>query len=157
MAELTVTVQRSLEVKWARADAFALVADVPRSAAHFPGLRGLDDLGGGVFRWRLESFRIGKFGFDVGYTALYTPDVEAGTVLWKTQPGGGNTRADGAWTVTASGDGARLTFDNTITITAKMPRLMVGAANRALKEVSRRKVDTYLRRISKTMNGRLLE
>ncbi len=158
MVDLNVTLQRTLEVKWSRDDAYALVADVPRSAAHFPGLRGLDDLGDGVYRWRLESFKVGKFGFDVGYAARYVGDPEAGTVVWTTQPGSGNTRADGQWTVTATADGgARLVFDNTIHVSVPLPRLMAKLGKKALAEMSHRQVDSYLRAIAKTMDGRLIQ
>ena len=158
MVDLNVTLERTLEVKWSRDDAFGLVADVPRSAAHFPGLRGLDDLGDGVYRWRLDSFRVGKFGFDVGYAARYVPDAEAGTVVWTTQPGGGNTRADGSWKVSElPGGGARLIFVNSIAVSVPLPRLMARLGRKALEEMSHRQVESYLRGIARTMEGRLLD
>ncbi len=152
-----MTIQRTLEVKWSRDEAYALVADVPRSAAHFPGLKGLDDLGDDVYRWRMESLSVGKLGFDVGYAARYVRDPAAGTVVWTTEPGSGNTLADGTWTVTESPEGARLVFDNTIGVSVPVPRLMVRVARKALVQMCSRQVSTYLRAIAKTMDGRLID
>ena len=95
--DLTIAVRRELDLGWPRDQVFELIADVPRSAGHFPGLRALDDLGDGVYRWRLESFRLKQFSFAVSYAARYVPDPEAGTVVWTTFDDGGNTKADGRW------------------------------------------------------------
>jgi len=94
----------------------------------------------------------------VGYAARYVPDAEAGTVVWTTQPGGGNTRADGSWKVSElPGGGARLIFVNSIAVSVPLPRLMARLGRKALEEMSHRQVESYLRGIARTMEGRLLD
>ncbi len=156
--DLTIAVRRELDLGWPRDQVFELIADVPRSAGHFPGLRALDDLGDGVYRWRLESFRLKQFSFAVSYAARYVPDPEAGTVVWTTFDDGGNTKADGRWVLgEPSGDRVRLRFENTIQLKLPIPRLLARVAKGVVRDMSERQVDTYLKRISATMEGRVLD
>jgi carbon monoxide dehydrogenase subunit G len=156
MAEVKVNIQRTLRVGWSPEEAFAMVADVPRSASHFPGLQRLEDLGDGVYRWHLSSFRIGKITFPVSYAARYVPDPEAGTVTWSTDPGSKNTRADGKWVVTPDGDGALLEFHNHLVVVLPVPRMIMRMANKIARNLTEKQIGAYLGRISRAMDGEVL-
>ncbi len=147
--------QRVLDVGWSVERAFDLVANVPRSAGHFPGLRGIDDLGGGVFRWRLGAIKLPGYSFDAGYTARYTFDPVAGTVTWKSVPGAGNVQEEGSWLVQAVGPSTHLRFTSTLTVDTPVPRLMERVVKKAAPGVTNRLMATYLAKIAATMDGQL--
>ena len=63
MLEFSVHHVYTLAVPCDVGQAFDLVADVPLSAGHFPGLERLDDLGEGLYRWNMLSFEVGKISF----------------------------------------------------------------------------------------------
>lgn len=149
------SLERTLDVAWPRDRAYELVADVPRSAGHFPGLQGIDDLGGGVFRWRLGTIKLPGFGFDAGYTAQYTFDEAAGTVVWASVPGAGNVQEEGSWLVEAAGDRTRLRFRSTLTVDVAVPRLVERVVKKAAPGVTHKLMLGYLERIAKTMGGRV--
>ncbi len=146
---------RTLDVAWSRDRAYALVADVPRSASHFPTLQGIDDLGQGVFRWRLGAIKVPGFSFDAGYTAQYLFDEAAGTVTWASVPGAGNVQEEGSWHVTTAGSRTHLVFHSTLTVQLSVPRLVEKVVLRAAPSVTKKLMLGYLDRISKTMNGRI--
>ncbi len=156
MIAVSVPLRRELEVAWDVEQAYGLVADVPLSAGHFPGLKGLDDLGDGAWRWRLDEFEVGRFKIDAGYAARYTCDPVARTVRWTTVEPAGNVRADGSWTVTPRGSGARLVFENKLQVSLELPRLAQGLVGKIVPAVYQRQTATYLERIAQRMGGRLL-
>jgi carbon monoxide dehydrogenase subunit G len=43
------------EVKAKAAEVFAVLADVPKSASHFPKVHSLTDLGDGAYQWDMEK------------------------------------------------------------------------------------------------------
>ncbi|MEE2750277.1 MAG: SRPBCC family protein [Myxococcota bacterium] len=153
MPEIEVPIRRTLEVGWSPQDAFELVADVPRSASHFPGLKKLEDLGDGVFRWHLSSFKVGRFDFPVQYAARYVSDASAQTVTWSTMGSMDNTRSDGEWLVVPHGNGSRLEFTNRLIVSLPVPRLMMRAARRMAREMTERQLGSYLDRMARKMDG----
>ncbi len=156
MAEVTVKIRRTLRVNWSPEQAFEMVADVPRSASHFPGLERLEDKGDGIYRWHLASFKVGKFTFPVSYAARYIPDPDAGTVTWSTDAGSKNTRADGQWVVTPDGDGTRLEFQNRLVVVLPVPRMIARMANKIARDMTEKQIGAYLKRISRAMDGEVL-
>ncbi len=155
MVELRIPCAHAVDVAWDRDRAYALVADVPLSASHFPGLRSLDDLGGGVYRWNLQRYEVGKYTLDAAYSALYACDAAAGTVQWRTIEPIGTVRADGNWRVEARGDGARLHFDNLVQLRLPLPRLAAPLARRVVPGIYDRQVRDYVGAIAARMGGRL--
>ena len=156
MVEVAVHHIYTLAVAWDVDRAFELVADVPLSAGHFPGLQQLDDLGEGVYRWNMRSFEVSKVNYQVQYTARYVSDPGPRTVVWNTVGADSNTRADGSWLVTADGEGAQLRFENRLVIRLAIPRLLARPAEKVVLTIMERQHETYLTRIAERMGGRLL-
>lgn len=155
MPQFEVAIRRTLEVDWSPEKAFELVADVPRSASCFPGLKQLEDLGDGVFRWHLSTFQLGRFSFPVRYAARYVSDSSESTVTWSTVGSSDNTKADGQWVVRPQGEGARLEFTNRLVVSLPVPRIMVRPARRLAREMTERQLGAYLDRIASKMNGKV--
>ena len=156
MVEVEVNLGYTLEVSWDVEQAFALVADVPFSAGHFPGLERLDDLGDGVYRWNMRAFEVGKVRHQVCYAARYVSDPGPYTVTWHTVGTDSNTRADGSWHVTPHGDGAQLRFENRLTVRLAIPRLVARPAKKVVLAIMEKQTQRYLERIAGRMDGRLL-
>jgi carbon monoxide dehydrogenase subunit G len=154
VVEVKVEIEYVLEVAWSPEQALDLVADVPRSAAFFPGLEGLDDLGDGLYRWNMRKFELGSFQHGVRYAARYVTDQATRTVRWTTEPGDNNTIADGAWTVEPRGSGSRLVFRNSLVVSVPVPRLMARLARKSVPGITHKQVRTYLDRIATEMGGR---
>jgi len=156
LVEVEVSLHYTLEVGWDVDRAFALVADVPESAGNFPGLERLDDLGDGVYRWNMRPFEVSKFRHQVRYAARYVSDPGARTVVWTTVGSDGNTQADGAWRVSPSGSGARLTFENRLAVRLPIPRLIARPARKVVPGIMDKQTRKYLDRIAQKMDGRLV-
>jgi hypothetical protein len=139
---------------WTPAEAYALVADVPLSASHYPGLQRLEDLGEGAYRWHLSRYEAAGHQLDVGYTAHYTSDPAKRRVQWRSQRGpGDNVAADGAWQVGPQGQGAYLDFDIALWAKVPVPRLAGPLARRTVSAIFRRQIQTYLGAIATRMGG----
>lgn len=157
MVEVGVSLSYTLQVAWDVQQAFGLVSDVPQSASNFPGLERLDDLGDGVYRWNMRPIQVSKFSHQVNYAARYVGDPAAGTVVWTTVGTDGNTRADGAWRVTASGSGSRLVFENRLAVMLPIPRLVARPAKKVVPGIMDKQTRKYLTRMAQKMDGRLLD
>ena len=157
MVEVGVSLSYTLQVAWDVQQAFELVSDVPKSAANFPGLERLDDLGDGVYRWNMRPIQVSKFSHQVNYSARYISDVGAGSVVWTTVGTDGNTRADGAWRVSANGSGSRLTFENRLAVMLPIPRLVARPAKKIVPGIMDKQTRKYLTRMAEKMDGQLLD
>ncbi len=144
-----------LEVAWSPSRAYALVADVPLSASHYPGLTRLDDLGDATYRWHLSRYEVAGHSLDVGYTARYICDPGARHVTWRSELSDrDNVAASGFWRVAPLADGARLDFETALHARVPVPRLVGRLARRTVDAVFQRQIETYLDAIAQRMGGR---
>lgn len=88
------------DVKASARDVFAVLADVPLSASHFPKVDRLVDLGGGAYRWEMEKVGPAKMSVQTVYASRYVSDAKKGTVAWTPVDGVGNASIGGSWTIT---------------------------------------------------------
>jgi carbon monoxide dehydrogenase subunit G len=157
MIEVQSTVNATLEVAWPADRAYTLVADVPASAGHYPGLDHVEDLGQATYRWHLARYEAVGQSLDVGYTACYACDPVARSVIWTSvMRGGDNVAANGSWHVRPHEAGARLEFRTVLDARLPLPRLAGRLARRTVDAIFQRQIRAYLRAISGTMEGRLL-
>ena len=78
-------------------DVFDLLSDVPKSAAHFPKVDKLTDLGDGVYRWEMQKVGAGQVNIQTVYASKYVSDRKKGTVVWTPVKGEGNALVSGHW------------------------------------------------------------
>ncbi|MCB9778615.1 MAG: SRPBCC family protein [Alphaproteobacteria bacterium] len=155
MVEAQLSLSHLVQAPCAPDVAWALVSDVPRSVSHFPGLDGLDDLGGLRYRWRLARFEVGPVHFDASYTAQYHLDPAARVVRWETVQRE-NLAAAGSWTVLPLGAGCQLAFQTRLDLSVPCPRVFRPAVQRAIPVISGKQMKTYAERIAATLGGRLV-
>jgi carbon monoxide dehydrogenase subunit G len=88
------------EVKALAPDVFAVLADVPTSASHFPKVARLVDLGANSYRWEMERVGTAQIGIQTIYASKYASDKKKGSVTWTPVKGEGNAAIGGSWTIT---------------------------------------------------------
>lgn len=126
MIDVTVPYDIDLPVRASADDAFALVADIERSAGHFPGLLRIEAVdSAGRWRWHMAEKGVGPIKLNVKYDAIYVTDPAERTVTWA-PPGrsGGDMESSGSWRVLAKGEGSVLEFRSTTIAHVPAPRLM---------------------------------
>lgn len=101
---MAVTVSVELGYEWGvrakAAEVFALVADVPASASHYPSLARLQCLGEGVYRWEMEPIAVGSLQMQTVYTCRYHANARQRRVHWEPADGtGDNAHISGSWTI----------------------------------------------------------
>ena len=156
MSDLSALATETLTVSASVAEAYALVADVPRSTAHFAGPEDLRHRGGQDLTWTLEKLGMASVSLQAVYTCRYSVDAGARVVRWTAaQLPGDNGSVEGSWTVTAHGSGARLVLENRLTLHlgARIPRLMRGPAEKLVARENSRLVGLYVANIQQTLSG----
>src|SRR5690554_7763707 len=68
---VSIELNRELEIPGSYDEVFDLLADVPRSAAHFPKVNKLTDLGDNTYRWEMEKVGVDKHAIQSVYASKY--------------------------------------------------------------------------------------
>ena len=156
MSDLSAVATETLTVPASVDEAYALVADVPRSTAHVVGLEQIRHRGEQDWTWTLEKLGMASVSLQAVYTCRYTLDPVARVVRWSAAGlQGDNGSVEGRWTVTPHGSGARLVLENRLTLHlgARIPRLMRGAAEKLVARENSRLVGLYVANIQQTLSG----
>lgn len=119
---------RAFDVAASAADVYAVLADVPMSASHFPKVERLTDRGGGVYEWQMERVGTEKLNIQTRYASRYVGTFDAttgrGTVEWTAVPGIGNAQIGGRWDITAQGARTHLGLTTRGQLEVPLPALM---------------------------------
>ncbi len=81
-------------------DVFDVVSDVPTSAAFFPKLDKLVDMGDGAYRWEMAKVGTAQVNIQTIYASKYVSDRKKGSVVWTPVKGVGNAQVSGSWKIT---------------------------------------------------------
>jgi carbon monoxide dehydrogenase subunit G len=129
----------------ASADAvFALLADVPASAAHFPRVHRLVDVGGGIYRWEMERVGLAQITHQTIYTSRYVADRERRVVSWTPEVHEGNARIGGSWAVSTRGKATHLVLKVEGEMTIPLPALMQSVVAPVVRGEFAKMVETYI-------------
>lgn len=147
---VAIELSRDFEIPGAYSDVFDLLADVPRSAGHFPKVDKLVDLGGGAFRWEMEKIGIDKHAIQSIYACTYVCDRDSGSITWTPVKGEGNGVVSGSWVLSANGDNATTAkFRTSAELTLPLPGLLKLAISPVIKHEFNSLVDTYIGNLQK--------
>lgn len=141
------------DVKASAPEAFALLADVPRSASHYPKLAHLVDLGKGAYRWEMEPVGSGPVQIQTIYASRYVGNKKKGTVTWTPVAGEGNARVSGSWTITQHPQFTRLQLDIQGEIDLPLPGLMKAIAAPIVESEFEGLTERYIDNIIATLGG----
>ena len=152
MNEVTVRVERTRSMPTAPEQVYALLADVPDSVSHFPGVVALEPKDGG-YVWRLQPVGVGKLTVATVYGCLYECDDSSRSVRWTPMSGVGNARVAGQWRIGADGPHTRLEIENEFTLRMPIPMLLRRMAKPMLAKELERQIDAYLDNLARTFGG----
>lgn len=144
---------REFTVRASPETAHALLADVPRSAAHFPGVRRLVSLGDNCFRWEMEPVGVGELALQTVYASRYHDDPGALRISWTPLPDTGNAEVAGHWQLQVVPAGTRVHLELDTHFTLPVPHLLSGAASRVLAHELGRQVDLYIAALVRTLGA----
>jgi ribosome-associated toxin RatA of RatAB toxin-antitoxin module len=147
---VSIELNRDLDIPGSYDEVFDLLADVPRSASHFPKVDKLVDLGDNVYRWEMEKIGVDKYTIQTVYASKYKADRDTGKITWEPVKGEGNGVVRGHWRLTAKGDNAtHARFHTEAELTVPLPGLLKLAVNPVIKREFNGLVDTYMANLKK--------
>ena len=122
---VAINIQRGFETSSSPDKVFGLLADVPRSASHFPKVDQLVDLGDNTFRWEMEKIGIGGYTLQQTiYASRYTADAASRKVTWTPVQGVGNAIVSGEWTITPKEGGTKVALNTKGDLTVDFPSFL---------------------------------
>lgn len=108
--EMTIEFTKKIDLATDYDSAFAFFTDVPATAALFPKVDKLVDLGGGRYQWEMDKVGVAKYTLQVIYACSYENDKEKGLISWTPVDGAGNARNQGQARVTKTASGVTVDF-----------------------------------------------
>lgn len=152
---ITVNINLGYEfdVKAKAAEVFEVLSDVPASAAHFPKVDKLTDLGGGTYRWEMEKIGIASINLQTIYASKYTANKAKGTVSWTPVKGEGNALVSGSWKITDNKKSTNIVLEIEGELTLPLPGLMKMVAAPVAEAEFEKMVEQYIDNLTKHFGG----
>jgi carbon monoxide dehydrogenase subunit G len=152
---ITVSINLGYEfdVKAKASDVFDVLSDVPTSAAHFPKVDKLTDLGGGAYRWEMEKIGIASISLQTIYASKYVSNKAKGTVVWTPVKGEGNALVSGSWKITDNKKSTNIVLEIQGELTLPLPALMKMVAAPVTEAEFEKMVEQYIDNLTKRFGG----
>jgi len=149
--KVSINVERSFVVSADIDTVFALLSDVPASAAHFPKVQALSELADKVYLWEMKKVNLGVHSVQTAYACEYTSDNDAYTIIWTPIKGEGNALVSGQWSLTEEPSGTHISFTTKADLNLPFPGLLKMAIAPAVKFEFTGMVDTYIRNLKSVL------
>ncbi len=150
---VSLEISRKFTVGAPVAKVFALLANVPLSASHFPKVEELSDLGGGTYLWKMKKIGFDKHAIQTIYASRYVSDPAAGTVTWEPVSGQGNGLINGSWHLVANGGGTECRFYTRGILDLPLPGILKLAVGPVVKHEFNALVDEYVRNLQAALGS----
>lgn len=141
------------EVNAPAGEVFAVLADVPLSASHFPKVAKLVDLGLGAYRWEMDKVGTAKVNIQTIYASKYVADKKKGTVVWTPLADQGNARIGGNWAITDKKKFTHLVLNLKGEIDVPLPGLMKALVGPIIIGENEKLVEQYIANLIKRFGG----
>ncbi|TNJ38882.1 SRPBCC family protein [Chlorobaculum thiosulfatiphilum] len=142
---VTIDLSKQFETSASPERVFELLADVPRSASHFPDVEKLEPLGGNTFRWITERIAIGDHTLQQTiYACVYRSDRAAMSVSWTPVEGEGNARVEGGWRIEPAGTGSNVQLHTKGTLDVDLPGFLQFLLSPLIELAFTQKIDRYI-------------
>jgi ribosome-associated toxin RatA of RatAB toxin-antitoxin module len=152
MFECDVVIERRFPVACGEAEVFSLLADVPKSAKHFPTMERLDDLGSNSYRWNMAGIGIRQFSLKTVYACRYTPQPEKHLIRWVPIKGEGNALVKGEWRLKAvSPEETEVRLKSAVKVEVPFPGLMRALLAPVVDFEFNRLVDGYVANLTRAL------
>lgn len=147
---VSIELNRELDMPAGYDEVFDLLADVPKSASHFPKVHKLVDLGGNTYRWEMEKVGVDKHAIQSIYACKYYADKDNGKITWEPVKGEGNGVVKGSWTLKSKdASTTSVKFQTSAELTVPLPSLLKLAISPVIKHEFNSLVDTYMNNLKK--------
>jgi len=157
---MSITVNIDLAYEFAvKADpttVFETLSDVPKSAAFFPKVDQLVDLGDGVYRWEMEKIGIAQVSLQTIYASKYTSNKAKGSVRWTPVPGEGNALVSGSWQISDRKNSTHLVLDLQGELTLPLPGLMKKMIAPMVEAEFEKMVEQYIDKLTRHFGGEVI-
>lgn len=154
--KIEVSVKQRFRVPAPLQEVHDLLADVPRSARHFPNVERLADEGKGVYRWEMEPIKALGLKHQVVYACRYDSALKSGktaTVSWTPLPKVGNGQIEGRWRLAVENGGTQIEFETAGALEIPVPALFRPMAAPFVQGMFRDEVGRYLANIRRALGG----
>ncbi len=141
------------DVKAPASEVFALLADVPKSASHFPKVDKLVDLGDGVYRWEMQKIGVAQINLQTIYASRYVSNKTRGTVVWTPVKGEGNAMVSGNWKITDNKKSTNLVLKIDGELSIPLPGLMKMVVAPVVQAEFEKLVEKYIDNLTRCFGG----
>ena len=146
-------IQREFVTSSAPDQVFALLADVPRSASHFPKVGQLVDLGGNIYRWEMEKIGIGGYTLQQTiYACRYSADAATLKVDWTPVAGVGNGIVEGGWSITPKAGGSTVSFTTKGELSVDFPSFLQFIISPLVQMEFTGMIDSYIKNLQESFS-----
>lgn len=148
-----VNVNKAFKVNCTCDEAFDLLADVPRSASHFPKVDQLRSIGRNSYRWEMEKIGLDRYYIQTAYACHYTSNRKDHTVRWEPIEGEGNANVIGRWEIRRVNDTvSQCRILTSAEITVPLPALLRLFLSGLIENEFRMLIDGYVRNLKKALD-----
>ena len=142
---VAIHVSKQFETPASPERVFDLLADVPRSASHFPDVEKLEPLGGNAFRWIMERIAVGDHTLQQTiYACVYRSDHATLSVSWTPVEGEGNARVEGHWRIEPAETGTQVQLHTKGTLEVDLPGFLQFLLSPLIEIAFTQKIDRYI-------------
>ncbi len=134
-------------------EVFAVLADVPKSASHFPKVKALVPLGGNAFRWEMQKVGTAQVGIQTIYACAYKSDEKKGTITWAPVKDVGNAQISGSWKITQAKGKTQLVLKTSGVVEVPLPGLMKMVVAPVVNSEFEGLVEKYIENLCKAFGG----
>jgi carbon monoxide dehydrogenase subunit G len=134
-------------------EVFEVLANVPDSASHYPGVEQVVDLGDGVYRWEMEKVGVGAVTLQIVYASHYVANKTKKTVVWTAVEGEGNAQVSGSWTITKKKKSTHLMLLVDADVSLPVPALMKGVVTPLVEAEFDRLTMQYIANLCERFGG----
>jgi len=151
----TVSIELGFEfdVKAPAKEVFAVLADVPESASHYPKVEQLVDLGDGAYRWEMEKIGIGAIHLQTVYASKYVANEAKGTVVWTPVKGEGNALVSGSWKIKGKKKSTNVVLQVQAELALPLPALMKMVVEPVIEAEFEKMTEQYIANLIERFGG----
>ena len=150
---LNIELGYAFDVKANANDVFAVLADVPASASYFPKVHKLVDLGGGGYRWEIDTICIASVNVPTVYACKYVSNKDKGIVVWSPIKSEGNAHMSGSWMIREYKKATNLLLQISGDLEIPLPSMMKMVAARILTHEFEKMVEKYIDNLTQKFGG----
>lgn len=151
---VSISLQKELRTSAGIEEVYSLLADVPRSASHFPKVEQFIALADNAWRWEMEKIALGDHVLQQTiYACRYSADPATCTVSWEPVEGVGNALVSGSWKVEPDGEGSRAILESKGDLTVELPGILQLILSPLVTFEFTQLADRYIENLRQTLQG----